>query len=290
MLKQVGAVVDGIINVKILNGARRACDQTIGSCQDDGGTIIIIGEARSHDSDDATMPTLVEDHGALGITKHIVGINHAQSLFGDAVVELTAFVIEVVDGSRQFLGMIFLVSKQQTHRVGGLGDTSRRIDARTDKEDQIADSQLSGQHILVFIQLVFITTVDVGMLQDGFNTWTWFFVQLLQPEISQHTVLACDGHDVGSDAYSQQVEQFIHLFGGAQTLHGERSNQLEAHATARKFIVRIVAIRALGIEHRHSVGDDITSTVVVTDDEVDTTLVGIFNAFHRLDAAVEGND
>ena len=75
--------------------------------------------------------------------------------------------------------------------------------------------------VIAMFLLVFIATIDIGMLQDGLNTRTWFFVQLLQTEISQHTVFACDRHDVGSNAHSQQIKKLINLFYSTQPFHGE---------------------------------------------------------------------
>ena len=186
--------------------------------------------------------------------------------------------------------MFLLVGDEQAHRVGGLGDASRSVDARSDEEDQVADGQLSSEHVFVFVQLVFVTAVDVGVLQDGLDARTRFLVELLQAEVGQHAVFARDGHDVGGNAHGEEVEQFIHLFDGAVALHREGGDQLEAHATARELVVRIVAVGALGVEHGHGIGDDIASAVVVADDEVDAFGVGVFDAFHGLDAAVEGDD
>ena len=130
----------------------------------------------------------------------------------------------------------------------------------------------------------------MGVLQDGLDARTRFLVELLQAEVGQHAVFARDGHDVGGDAHGEEVEQLIHFFDSAVALHREGGDQLEAHATARELVVRIVAVGALGVEHSHGIGDDIASAVVVADDEVDAFGVGVFDAFHGLDAAVEGDD
>ena len=108
-------MVDGIIDVETTDGTRRTRDKAIGTSQDNGGAIIIIGKARGHDANDATVPFCVEDHGALGIFQLLVGSNHIQGFLGDAVVELTAFIIQIIDGSGQFFCVFFLVGDEQTH-------------------------------------------------------------------------------------------------------------------------------------------------------------------------------
>ena len=138
--------------------------------------------------------------------------------------------------------------------------------------------------------MVIFAAIDVGMLKDGFDARTRFLVELLQAEISQHTVFACDGNDVGGNAHGQKVDEVIHLFNSAQAFHREGGNQFETHTTTRELVVGISAVGTFGIENSHSIGDDIAGTMVVADDEINAALVGIVDTLVGLDATVQGND
>ena len=214
------------------------------------------------------MPILVEDDGGTCVAQFLVVGDHVKCLFGNAVVEFTAGVVELVDVGCQLEGMFVFLGKKESHRVGSLVDTPCGVDARTDEEHQVADGELAGEGIVFFSVHpigVFLTTIDVGVLEDGLDARARLFVELFQSIVGQHTVFAGDGHDVGSNADSQQVEQLIDLVDRQFESHRESGDELEAHAATREFLVGIGAVGTLGVEHSHGSGNLVTCTMVVAD-------------------------
>ena len=81
---------------------------------------------------------------------------------------------------------------KQVHTFAAVLHTSRGVDTRTNLEDDIAHRQLA---------VVESTDVD-----DGFESYAWVLVELLQTVEGEDAVLVDYGHDVGSDAYGTEVE------------------------------------------------------------------------------------
>ena len=105
ILQKVGTMIYGVVNVKILDRARRSGYQVVGTCQYNGGTIIVIGKTRSHNADDSLMPVFVKDDRTASCFKPCIRIDHAERFFCDTVVELPARVIQFTDENRKFFGM-----------------------------------------------------------------------------------------------------------------------------------------------------------------------------------------
>ena len=74
----------------------------------------------------------------------------------------------------------------------------------------------------------------------------------------------------------------------AQALLEVCFHDLEADAAAAELLVGVGAVALLGVEHRHGARHLVARQVVVADDEVDATLLGVVHLLHGLDAAVEG--
>ena len=166
VFQQIRAMVDGIVDIEVLDGSGRASDKVVGSRQDDGWSIIVIGQTRGHDTDDTFVPVLIKDDGASGIEQFFVVSNHIKSFFGDAIVEFTTGVIEFVDIGGQFQGVFVFFGKEEADRVGCFIDAACCIDTGADKEHEVANGQLTSKHVgIIAIDTfrIFFTSVDVSL-------------------------------------------------------------------------------------------------------------------------------
>ena len=88
--------MNGFIDIKSGDGACRARRHVARACQDHGRTIVLLGDARGYNADDAFVPLFVVDHDGTTFFQtfhltHLVG-----GLFGHLAVEiLTRFVVEI---------------------------------------------------------------------------------------------------------------------------------------------------------------------------------------------------
>ena len=109
-------------------------------------------------------------------------------------------------------------------------------------------------------------------------------VEHLQPEADYVAVLAREGHDVGHRAGGDEVGVLLEHARGV-ALHG--AQQLEGHAHAREVGVGIAAVRPLGVDHGHGIGQGAgPALVVVGDDHVHAQRGGVFRLLRRGYAAV----
>ena len=266
------------------------------------------------------MPTGVVEHQRLAVTIVGVGVDAAFGLLGGRGVKVLALHVVLVDVVGQLTRDSGVVGKHQTHAVESTADAAGGIDTGSDKEHQIADGEfflkvtvlgfLGGFGAVGGIGQVGLATVDMAVLENGFDAGTRLGVEHAQAEEGQHSVLAHDGDNVAGDGHCHQIEvlqqaQFqvflpfltigVELLGQVAQAHAEPLlevgfDDFEAYAAAAKFLVGVRAVDLLGVEHGHSLRHHVTWEVMVADDKVDAEFSGIVDLLHGFDATVEGDD
>ena len=108
--------------------------------------------------------------------------------------------------------------------------------------------------------------------------------------VGEDAIFARDGHDVRCNRHGTEVEQLVQAVEFNAIVGGKSLHEFETHAAAREMRVGVVIVAALGIENGHSRGQDLVGNVVVADDEIDATLLGIGDFFDGLDATVQDDD
>ena len=108
--------------------------------------------------------------------------------------------------------------------------------------------------------------------------------------MGEDAVLADHRHEVGGNADHQQVQQRDQALEGDAELLRVGLHQLESHAAARQVVEGIMAVFALGVQHRHGRREGLFRQMVVADDDLDPLAAGIFHLVDGLDAAVERDD
>ena len=318
VLEEVGAFLEGLVDVELAHGAGGASDEVVAAAgEDDGGLVVGLDDTAGHDAHDAAMPVLVEEHQRLATLVEGVVVDAALGLFGGRGVEFFALHVVAVDIFCQTACDVGVVGKHEAHGVEGRADAAGGIDAGTDEEHQVGDGELFLEiaclgllGLVGLLATIGLATVDVAIFEDGFDAGAGLGVEDAEAEEGQHAVLAHDGHDVGGDADGYQVEVLqelelqlflplltvlVELLGEVAEAHAHALlevglDNLEADAAAREFLVGIGAVDLLGVEDGYGFWHLVAGQVVVADDEVDAELLGIVDHLHGLDATVEGDD
>ena len=233
VLKQVAAMFDRLINIKTGNGACRTGCHVICPCQYDGGTIINFCQAGSYDTDHPFVPFFIVENDRTPFGQSFQIGDNVVGFFCHALVEVLAGFVVLVDLScfLQCNREIFL--REQVDRFFSILDTSRSIDARSDFEHDIADSDFP-----------FGESADVN---NCFHSHTRVTVQLFQSVKSKNTVLAHNRHDVRSDTYRYQIEQRNQVMKLDTVADSKCLHELETDTATRKVCVRIRIVRTFGV-------------------------------------------
>ena len=224
------------------------------------------------------MPVLVVNNNRLlALDLLFVIFDNHISLFRATAVKLFAVFVILVDALADFVGFRTAFGHKQLHRLRARLHTSRRIDARTNLEDDVGNGDFLVR--------------QAAELYDASETHIRIRVQSLQTIVSKHTVFAHDWHNISSNTYSAQIQQtlkpihIVHAITDSKTLH-----KLEAYTAAAQFLERIFVVFEFGVKDSHSIGQNIVGHMVVTHNEIDTQRLGIGNFFNRLNTAVENNN
>ena len=276
ILQQVGAALDGLVEVEAGDAAGGARDESVGLGQHDRGLVVGLHEPGGHDPHHALAPLGIVDDGGVLAGQACAGLDHLQGFLGDLAVDVLALVVVLVD---------LLADQHRRAGVRGLEELHGQpaglhapgsVDARADLEDDVVDGDVAG--------------LEVGQGDHGGEALAGVLVELLEAEVRQHAVLPHHGHEVGGDADHQQVQQRDQgLEGDAEPL-GIGLHELEAHATPGQVVEGIVAVLALGVQHRHGGGQRLAREMVVADDDLQPLAAGVLHLVDGLDAAVQGDD
>ena len=275
VFQQIATRFNSFVNIETGHRTSRTGSHIAGTGQDHRRTIIFFRQTRSHDTDNAFMPFFVVHHDTLAFFQILARLQNTGSFFGDILVEVFTSLVVGIDFHRHFLGQLNIVGNQQIHRFGSRMNTTRSIQTRTNLEHDIADGDF-------FV-------VQIANMDNRFQTHAGIGIELLESVISQNTVFVGDGHNIGCDAHSHQIEQRNKLRERNLVVLCKSLHQFEAHATTRQIVVRIGGIGTLGIQHSHRIGQFVIGFVMVADDEVYAFLLGISNFLNSFDTAVEHN-
>ncbi len=107
-------------------------------------------------------------------------------------------------------------------------------------------------------------------------------------------ILAGERHHVGHRGDGRQLQERFgnapHLVRRPAEVRQQRLDQLERHAGAAQVLLRIGAVRAVGIEHRQRGRQFRFGQVMVGDDHVDAQFVGAAHHFGGADAGIHADD
>ena len=201
--------------------------------------------------------------------------HHLTRFLRHALVQFLALLIILVDGLRHLQCLVIITFHQQIHRFLAVLDTSTRIDARTNLENDVTHRQ--------------VLTRQSTHLQHRLHTHAGIVVQLLQSVISQDAILAHDGHDVTRNADGTEVEQRNQPTERNAVADSKSLHELEAHAATRQIKIRICIVHPLGIQYGHSRRQHLVGHMMVTNDEVDALILSILNLINCLDATIQHN-
>ena len=275
VFQQIATRFNGFINIETGHRTSRTGSYIAGTGQDHRRTIIFFRQTRGHDTDDALMPFFVVHHDTLAFFQILARLQNTGSFFGDILIEVFTSLVVGIDFHSHFLGQFDIVGHEQIHCFGSRMDTTRSIQTRTNLEHDIADGDF--------------LVVQIANMDNGFQPHAGIGIELLESVISQNTVFVGDGHNIGSNAHSHQIEQRNKLRERNLVVLRKSLHQFKANPATRQIVVRIGGIGTLGIQHGHRIGQFVIGFVMVADDEVYTFLFGISNFLHRLDTAVEHN-
>ena len=170
-----------------------------------------------------------------------------------------------------------VAAHQKIHCLTSALHTPRGVDARTDLEDDIADSD--------------ILICELTEAYDAAQTEVGIRVQPLQTVIGHDTVFIYNRHNVGRDAHRTQIEQRLKLIMICQAIAScESLHKLEAHTATRQMAAWISRPRHLRIKNSHSIRQRVIRHMMVTDNEIDTLLLSISYLLNRLNAAIKHDD
>ena len=102
-------------------------------------------------------------------------------------------------------------------------------------------------------------------------------------------VLVDHGHEVGSYAHHQQVEQGHQRLEGDAVALGVGLHELESDSAAGEVVEGVAAVFALGVQHGHGGRQPVFGKMVVADDHVHAPAARIFDLVAGLDAAVQSD-
>ena len=277
VLNDVATGIDGRIDIKALDGTSRTAGKAEGRGEHNSRTIIMLGQTTGNDADDALMPGgIIDKNGLLVLDVHLV--NHLDSLFGDALVELLAVLVVLRNAFGTGLGRLGIACDEQIDGFLAIHHTARSVDAGTDLEDDVRIGEL-------------LLVLQTALLDDCLQAVAWIVVQAPKAIVGKDTVFAGDGDNIRGDTDGAEVQQgvehsqLIHAIVASKGLH-----ELKAYATCREMRVGIFVVNAFGIEYGNSFRQLIIGLVVVADDEVNAFLLGIAYHIDCLDAAIERND
>ena len=222
------------------------------------------------------MPLLVVDDNAATLFETLHGADLFGGLLGHLAVEIFARLVVEVDVRSLIEGGGVVVFDQQLDGFFAVLHASGGIDAGADAENDVVHRQFAvGQS---------------AHFHDGLQTDGGVGVEAPQPVVGEDAIFARDGHDVRCNRHGTEVEQLVQAVELNAIVGGKGLHEFETHTAAREVRVGVVIVAALGVENGHSRGQDLVGNVVVANDEIDATLLGIGDFFDGLDATVQDDD
>ncbi len=238
-----------------------------------------VHELAGDDADHAAMPAVArhDQHGPcadLGVALHdLAGLGDDG---GFLLLPAHVLCVELLGQSPCLIGQRIVGGQQETGRdVGGRHAAGRVDPRRQDEADVVAADALARQarHFQQRAQADLVRALR----------------EQVEPELGDDAVLPHQRYDVGQRAKGGDLHegrQPGRLAGSA----AERLHQLQRDADARKVLVRIRAVVALGVDDGNGHRQVGAGLVVVGDDEIDPELARAHCRFVSPDAAVHRDD
>ena len=276
VFKQVAAALHGLVDVEARHRPRGARGHTFAACEHHGRPVVLLGEARGDDADDAFVPVFVVDDDAAAFVEVGQATHLLHGLLGGLLVEVLAcFVVEVdLPGSLECCGEVAL--HEEFDGFLTVLHAARGVDARPYLEDDVVHREFA--------------VAQSAHLDNGAEPDAGVGVEATQAVVGQHAVFTHHGHNVAGDAHHAEVEQGLQFVELNAVALREGLHELEAHAASREVGVGVTVVAALGVENGHCGRQGSVGHVVVANDEVDAALFGIGHLVDGLDAAVEHDD
>ena len=273
VFQQVAAAFDCFVYVESRDRASGTSDQFGRFRQDDCRAVVFFRQAGSDDADHPFVPSRIVDDDRLTVFHVLEFVDDGVRLVCNLLVQFAAFFVILVDALALFAGHVDILRQEQFDRFLSVHHTAGSVDARSDLEDDVADRDLFAR--------------QAADIDDPFQAEARIAVKLLQAVVSQYAVFAGDGDDVRGDADRRQLQQFLQVGKREVVAFGECLHELEPDAASRQMFVRIDRVHPLGIQYGDGIGQCVVRHVMVADNKIDPQLLGIFDLFDGLDAAVE---
>ena len=276
ILQQIGATLNGLIQVEALDAAGRARDETVALGEHNGWFVICLHKARGHNAHYTLAPAGVIHHRSVLPGKATAALDHLQGLFGNLSVDIFSVVVVLVDFLAYEHCLLHILGGQQLHGQTPALHTPGGVDAGAYLEDYVVDAD--------------VPRLQIGQVYHGEEPLVRVLVELLEPEVREGAVLAHHGNEIRRYTHHQQVKQRYqtlerHAIALRISLH-----KLETHAAAGQIVERIVTVFSLGIEHRHHARESLFRKVMVADYHFDSAGGCVLGFVNCLDAAVKRYD
>ena len=273
VFQQVCAALNGGVKVEPLHAAGAAGDKAVALGEYHCGFVVGLHQTGRHNAHHAFVPGGVIDNGHVFRGQRQSVLHHFQRFLGDFPVDGLALVVVVVDLLAYPDGGAVVRSREQLHRQPAAFHTPRRIDARTDFEDDIVNADMPG--------------LQFGQVDHGQEAFARVLVQAFEAEVRQDAVFAGHGHQVRGDGDHLQIQQRLQQ-GELQAVFLDIAlGQFETHTTTAKVVEGIVAVFPLGVQDGHGAGKFVLRQVVIADDNLNALGAGIFHFVDGLDPAVQ---
>ena len=202
-------------------------------------------------------------------------------------VDAFAGLVAAVDEDAELVGEVFVALHEQVDR-GVSARRSRHV--LLPVHGHAAGGVDAGsylEHDVVYRDFMPLQTAN---LDDGLQPLAWLLIQFFETVMGQYPVLAHERYDIRRGAHHDQVEQTHDTFERNALVLAVSLHEFESNSAAGEFVERIVVSGLFRVEYRHGGRYLLSRQMVVTDDEVDSELVGIGHFLDGFDAAVECDD
>ena len=142
VLQQVTAVLYRLVNVKTGHGASRSSDKLRRFSEHHCWTIILLCQARGHDTDHPLMPVRVIYHYRPVVVNVLHIVDDRIRLVGDFLVQFSPLLVVLIDALALFPRHRAIFRQQQLYCLLTVHHASRGVDARPYLKDDITDRDL----------------------------------------------------------------------------------------------------------------------------------------------------
>ena len=143
VFQQVRATLHRLIDIEAVHRARATRGQPFAARQYDGGAVVLLGQARGHDADDALVPLFVVDNDGAAVVQLRQVTYLLDGFLGHGFVQVLARLVVEVDASRLLNGGRVVLLHQQVNRLAPVLHTARGVDAGANLEDDVVHREFA---------------------------------------------------------------------------------------------------------------------------------------------------